>query len=364
MKIVHLTWQLTLGGAEAMLVDITNEQALSEDVTLIVCNAEVEKTLLDRLSQRVNIQLLGRPRGSRNPWYMLKLYHMLKTLKPDIVHAHLDSFIRFLKYLKVLRVHTVHNTGISLSPQTNQFDVVYCISDAVRHDLKTRYPELVTHVVQNGINFSDMANKASYGHKPFRIVQVSRLDHHQKGQDILLRAIKKVNDSLGVGHVTVDFIGEGPSQDFLLKLNDELGLGTCCQFLGMRPRSYVYENLHSYDLQVQPSRFEGFGLTVVEGMAAGLPVLVSDIEGPMEVIDHGRYGYYFRSEDEDDCAKQILNIMLRTTLPEFVNDRKSAEQYAQSTYDVAVTAREYLLDYARVIASRMGHPRKDDEMKI
>ena len=354
MRIVHLTWQFTLGGAEAMLLDIANEQSLSEDVTLIVCNAEVEKTLLDRLSQRVNVRLLGRPRGSRNPWYLLKLYYMLKKLEPDIVHAHLDSFIRFLKYVKAPRVHTVHNTGIPLLPQTKQFDAVYCISDAVRHDLKTRYPELVTRVIQNGINFSDMRKKVSYGHRPFSIVQVSRLDHNQKGQDILLRAIKKVNETLKDEKVTVDFIGEGPSQDFLLKLNDELGLGECCRFLGMRPRSYVYENLHSYDLQVQPSRVEGFGLTVVEGMAAGVPVLVSDIEGPMEVIDRGRYGYFFRSEDADDCAKQILNIMRRTTLPEFVNERKAAEHYAKSTYDVAVTASEYVRDYAMVIASKMS----------
>lgn len=352
MRIVHLIWQFKLGGAEAMLVDIANQQSLSEDVALIVGNAVVEQTLLDQLSHKVNIQLLGRPEGSQNPWYLFKLYRMLKRLKADIVHAHLDSFIRILKYIRVPRVLTVHNTGIPLSPQTNQFDAVYCISDAVSYDLKKRYPKLLTHVIRNGINFSGMRQRVSYGHKPFRIVQVSRLDHHQKGQDILMRAIRKVNDSQGDGQVMVDFIGEGPSQDFLFNLNDELGLGACCRFLGMRSRSDVYENLHSYDLQVQPSRFEGFGLTVVEGMAAGVPVLVSDVEGPMEVIDRGRYGYFFRNEDVEDCAKQILDIMQSSTLPEFVNERKAAEQYAKNTFDVATTADKYVRDYARVIASK------------
>ena len=354
MRIVHLIWQFKLGGAEAMLVDIVNEQSISEEVTLVVGNAVLEKTLLDRLSPRVNIQLLGRPQGSRNPWYMLKLYCMLKDLEPDIMHTHLDSFIRILKYFKAPRVLTVHNTGIPLSPQVHQFDTVYCISDAVRHDLKTRHPKLSTRVIQNGINFSNMRKKVSYGHKPFRIVQVSRLDHQQKGQDILLRAVRQVNDSLGDGQVTVEFIGEGPSQDFLLKLTEELELDECCQFLGMRPRSYVYENLYNYDLQVQPSRFEGFGLTVVEGMAAGLPVLVSDIEGPMEIIDRGRYGYYFRSEDAEDCAKQILNIMRLSKLPKFVNERKTTQQYTKNTFDVATTANKYVRDYERVIASRIA----------
>lgn len=334
-----------------MLVDIVNEQSLSEDVALIVGNAAVDQSLVARVSERVDLQLLGRPAGSRNPWYMWKLYRMLKAIQPDIIHAHLDSFIRLLKYVRAPRVLTVHTTGIMLSPQVSRFDAVYCISNAVRGDLQKRYPEISARIIQNGINFSAMRKKTNYHHKPFRIVHVSRLDHRQKGQDVLLYAIKKINESLRNEKATVDFIGDGPSRDYLLKLAGELGLGDCCKFLGLRSRSDVYDNLRSYDLLVQPSRIEGFGLTVVEGMAAGLPVLVSDIEAPMEVIGHGQYGYYFRSEDADDCAKQILTIMERCTLPDFVNDRKIAQQYAKNTYDVATTAKAYVRDYLRVIGS-------------
>lgn len=342
-----------MGGAEAMLVDIVNEQSLSEDVTLIVGNALVGNTLADRVSERVHLRLLERPQGSRNPWYLLKLYRMLKGIQPDVIHAHQDSFIRLLKYIRSPRVLTLHTTGIPLSQQVNQYDAVYCISDAVRCDVETRYPGISTRVIPNGINFADMPQKANYGDKPFRLVQVSRLDHLQKGQDILLRAVKQVNDTLGDGQVTLDLIGEGPSTAYLHKLSEELGLENC-RFLGLRSRSDVYETLHNYDLLVQPSRIEGFGLTVVEAMAAGLPVLVSDIEGPMEVIARGHYGYFFRSEDVDDCAKQILDIMQRTAMPEFVNERMAAQHHAQNTYDVAATANEYVLDYARVISSRMA----------
>lgn len=337
-----------------MLVDIVNEQSLFEHVTLIVGNAAVEKTLVDRISARVNLHLLQRPQGSRNPWYMWKLYRMLKQLDPDIVHVHLDSFIHILKFIKSPRVLTVHTTGIQLTPQADKYNAIYGISDAVSRDLEKRYPGIVTRVIPNGINFSDIRKKRSYGHTPFRVVQISRLDHRLKGQDVLLRAVSKVNDLLGNGQVTVDFIGEGPSKDYLLKLSEELGIENCCRFMGMCPRNEVYENLHNYDLLAQPSRIEGFGLTIVEGMAAGVPVLVSDIEGPMEVIGRGRYGYYFRSEDADDCAKQILDIMKITTLPEFANVRKSAEQYAQRTYDVAATAKNYVMDYARVTGSRIA----------
>ena len=55
----------------------------------------------------------------------------------------------------------------------------------------------------------------------------------------------------------------------------ELNLEKHVRFLGNQSREYVYSHLKDYDLFVQPSRFEGFGLTVAEAMAACVPVLVT-----------------------------------------------------------------------------------------
>ena len=57
---------------------------------------------------------------------------------------------------------------------------------------------------------------------------------------------------------------------------------------GFKSREYVYENLCQYDLYVQPSIFEGFGLTLAEAIAAEVPVITSDLEGPVEVIAGGQ----------------------------------------------------------------------------
>ena len=54
-------------------------------------------------------------------------------------------------------------------------------------------------------------------------------------------------------------------------------------FLVKQTQDYVAAHLTDYDLFVQPSRWEGFGLTVAEAMAAGVPVLVSEGQGPAEV---------------------------------------------------------------------------------
>ena len=354
MRVIHLIWGLNTGGSETMLVDIVNEQSLTAEVVVLIGNADVDLAVLERISPSVEVKFLGRPPGSRNPWYILKLYRMLRVLNPDIIHSHLQSFIRIVRLLKVPKVLTVHDTGIQLTSAVSNYDAVYSISDAVKIDLSERYPEIITTTIQNGIVSSNVVQKSYYDQHPFRIVQVSRLDHEKKGQDILLRALRHVNNAIGDSNVTLDFIGDGPSKKYLVSLAEELGISEWCGFLGQRSRSYVYENLHSYDLLVQPSRFEGFGLTVVEAMAALVPVLVSDIEGPMELIDNGKFGYFFRAEDYEDCASKIVDIKRLSKEQEFIENRKKIAEYAMDRFDITSTVARYLDEYRKVI-----HLKKD-----
>jgi glycosyltransferase involved in cell wall biosynthesis len=269
-------------------------------------------------------------------------------MAPDIVHAHQESFVKMLRLLPLPRVHTVHNTGIQLTTARKHFHALYAISEAVRDDLVRRYADAHPVLILNGIPCSNFVPKLSYGNKPFRIVQVSRLDHAQKGQDILLNALVRVIKTIGPAAVTVDFIGTGPSNEFLLKLAQELGVNKLCQFRGQRTRDEIYQELHTYDLLVQPSRFEGFGLTVAEAMAARVPVLVSDAEGPMESIGGGRYGYHFRSEDADDCAARILEIIEVSGTGGFSNMQTRNAEYAKGRFDISRTARKYLEEYGKL----------------
>ncbi|WDN88257.1 hypothetical protein BuS5_01225 [Desulfosarcina sp. BuS5] len=353
MKIIHLLWGLNTGGSETMLVDIVNEQSLTAEVVVLIGNADLDHTVLERINPRVEVKLLGRPPGSRNPWYIFKLYRMLKVLNPDIVHSHLQSFIRILRLLKIPKVLTAHHTGIQIST-VSSYDAIYSISTAVKIDLSERYPEITTTTIPNGIVCSNVVQKSCYDQHPFRIVQIGRLAHEIKGQDVLLKALQHVNNAIGDNDITLDFIGNGPSKKYLAGLAEELGVNEWCRFLGHRSRSYVYKNLHNYDLLVQPSRFEGFGLTVVEAMAALVPVLVSDIEGPMEIIDKGNFGYFFRTENYEDCANQIVNIKRLSKEQEFIENRKKTAEYAMGRFDIKLTAARYLDEYRKVI-----HLKKD-----
>ena len=132
----------------------------------------------------------------------------------------------------------------------------------------------------------------------------------------------------------------------------ELGVSRWCGFLGLRTRLKTYERLPGYDLLVQPSRYEGFGLTVVEGMAAGLPVLVSNIEGPMEIIDGGRHGFFFQSNDFKYCGDKMIEIMEMSRGPEITKRMCEAYDYAKGRFDIGVTVDKYVQEYRKVISMR------------
>jgi len=331
-----------------MLVDIANEQSLTEDVLVVIGNASVDENVLTKFMPNVAINQIGRPIGSRNPWFIAKLFYSLRAFGPDIIHAHQESFINVTKWLRVPKVLTVHNTGIALSGSLKHYDAVFSISRAVMDDINSRYPGTPVIPVYNGIVCADIQKKLTYGSRPFKIVQVGRLDHLQKGQDILLESVAKIIRANNGARITVDFIGEGASKERLVDMAVKLGIESQCTFLGKRTREYIYENLQSYDLLVQPSRFEGFGLTVVEAMAAKVPVLVSNIEGPMEIIQNGKYGYFFRTEDNNDCAVQILKIIDASRQDKFSEKQDVIRRYVEETYDIKITARNYLDEYMKL----------------
>jgi glycosyltransferase involved in cell wall biosynthesis len=356
MKILHLIWSLVTGGAENMLVDIVNQQSASADIVVLIGNTEVDKAVLNQFRPEVDVRFLNRPPGSRNLWYLLKLYRILGVINPDVIHSHHQSFIKFLSYIKIPKVLTVHDTGIKLIDGGKNYDKIFSISGAVDADLKKRYPNINSTIVLNGIVFSEFDQKSSFNHEYFNIVQISRLDHSKKGQDILIKALKYVNNEIGEGKVKLSFIGAGLSLDYLTELAKNLGVERWCSFLGKCPRKYIYDNLKNYDLLVQPSRYEGFGLTVVEAMAARVPVLASNIEGPLEIIDNGKMGYGFQAEDDADCAKKILQIKRRSEDASFLDNIKRIAICAKDKYDIQVTTNRYIEEYQKVIVSKRGLP--------
>ena len=215
MTIVHLTWGLKTGGSETMLVDIANKQALNDRVYIVVVNKLHDESVSDSLNDGVGVLFIDRPVSSRNPSYLVKLYRILHQLKPDILHSHGENIIDMIPFRMAPIVATIHDTRVALASSIRKHQGIFVISEAVKHDILARYPDLNLTIIHNGIDFSRIRQKEDYGGPLFRIVQVSRLMHEKKGQDIVLQALRYVNQKIGEGCFTIDFIGDGESRAFL-----------------------------------------------------------------------------------------------------------------------------------------------------
>ena len=116
MKVVHIIFNIQLGGAETMLVDIiSNQLKLGYDVSLIVINSGYNKSLLAKIDAKIKIVYIMRPESSKNPWYIFKLNYKLAKLSPDVVHVHNDKIMAMvLKRKRTKYVITIHDTRINL----------------------------------------------------------------------------------------------------------------------------------------------------------------------------------------------------------------------------------------------------------
>lgn len=346
MKIVHVICSLRTGGAELLLLDILKYQvAEGHQVSLIVINNKYEAGLCEKIPDKVKTYFINRPEGSRNPLWVFKYNLALYRLNPDVIHFHHDVAVGMTFNLRnSLSVLTIHSVG-AVAKHYRYVDRIFSISAAVQNDLLSRCG-LNSVLVYNGISDENILTKedSNMPSQELSVVQIGRLVKDEKGQDLLIEAVANLRAE--DYSIKVDFIGEGRSEDILKKQCARLGCENYINFLGHRSREYIYKNLRNYDLLIQPSRSEGFGLTVAEAMAAKIPVLVSNLDGPMEVIGNGKYGQFF------DCnsvksLEEALKFIYKNYETVAETARTDAYDYCINNFSVKSTAKNYLKNYLR-----------------
>ncbi len=132
---------------------------------------------------------------------------------------------------------------------------------------------------------------------------VGRL-HPDKGQVVLARAARRIVESLPGAKIVL--AGDGPQREEVEAVIADCGVREHVSLLG--DRRDVPELLAGLDLLVLPSMNEGFANAALEGMATGLPVVVSDAGGNPEAIDDGRTGLVVPKGDPEALASAVIRI--------------------------------------------------------
>jgi glycosyltransferase involved in cell wall biosynthesis len=347
MRIIHIIFSFKMGGAESMLVDIVNEQIKNNKVILIVINEVIDLNLLKELNPKIIVYKLQRkPRSTYNISFLLRLWYYIIHINPHIIHCHnnnLYPLIFLWKHRSFLTIHNVNNPIQYL----NKYKGLFAISIAVAKDIERR-TNLKPLINYNGILINQYNRKTSYeinATEEFKIIQVGRLIHMQKGQHLAIKALSYILSETPELNIKLYFIGVGESFEYLTQLADEEKIIENIRFLGLKSKNQIHEELKDYHLLLQPSLFEGFGLTVIEGIAAGIPVIVAELDGPKEILNNLNMGTFCEPNNYIDLAKKIRFIYDLYINKNIMNSNLIAEANVLSEYNVRHTAEQYVSFY-------------------
>lgn len=351
IKVVMLgPYLYEMGGVTMHIKKITKYLSFREDIEmhLITIGNKNKKTKIGNL----NIHMIKKslPYPFSIPSLVLFLKHKIIEVNPDIVHAQ-GSFAPYStaaalvrnKYPTLLTMHGIlakelkFHKGINFIfilfiHKPNERYVVSKISNIIAVSLYVKnvisdMTQSQIYVIQNGIDFEDIHNVQP--HKSIEypsILFVGGLSK-VKGIDTLLNAVPIIRKK--ILNLCVYIAGSGPEENKLKELVKELNIEENVNFLGYILENEKYSYYKSADVCVFPSRYEPFGIVLLEAMACGKPVVASNVGGIPFVVEEGKTGLLFESGNVEDLADKIMTILKDEELREKMGEagRERAKEF-------------------------------------
>lgn len=304
-------------------------QDMGLDVRVIAAcsNAgEVPENLIRASSHTLPIHYSGSTTYiSLSPRAFGRIRDILKREEFDVIHLHEPLAptvpVSALLYSHSLNVGTFHayrdsnlsfyQAAAALRPIIDRLDGRIAVSPAAREYISRYFPGDYV-VIPNGIDYERLAAPAEpiaqFADDRPSILFVGRLDK-RKGFKYLLSAYERVKRScpqvrlLAVGGYGPDEVAEHVEFAEERRLPD-------VHFIGNVDDEILRRYYHTCDIVCVPSTgFESFGYVLVEAMAAGKPVIASEIPGYSFVMQHGRQGLFVPPEDPEALADAVIALV-------------------------------------------------------
>jgi glycosyltransferase involved in cell wall biosynthesis len=329
MKITYIITRSDWGGAQAHLFDLIEyaHNHTSHECQLIIGE---EGTLAERV-RAIGVPVFLVPTLVQ-PIHPLKdilavhdLIRLFKQINPDLVHLHSSKagMVGRLaaRFLRIPAIFTAHGwaftDGVPSFRRTISLPLerwvarysqrIICVSEYDRQ-LALQYQvgkaeQLVA--IHNGIpdiKLNDLLRyeRAGEENAAVKCIMVARFSA-QKDYATLLHAASKVKAPLHL-----QLVGQGELIEPMQQLARERKLENVVHFLG--PRSNIPQLLAANDIFILTTNYEGFPISILEAMRAGLPVIASDVGGVREAVVDGVTGYLVPRGDVDAVRERLEKL--------------------------------------------------------
>jgi glycosyltransferase involved in cell wall biosynthesis len=339
LKILHIIPDLRKGGAERLTLDICIELSKREgiDARIVILYDDNEYAFLSKqinykyIPTLIETSIIGKSKIKVD-----ELVNYISEYKPDIIHSHLFEaeiaarcrifnrvayishchdkihqlrkisskiFIdrqlladAYDKFVLIKKYRECNNSFISVSPDVDKY---------LRNVLPQEFKSIF--LLPNAINIKKFSGNKSKSIRPneIRLISVGRLDKN-KNHTFLLDVVKILVEERKKD-VFLTLVGKGDQQEALQAKAENLQISSSVNFAGRIDN--VEDILVENDIYVHSALSEAMGLTIIEAMASGLPVVSLNGGGNENIIEHARNGYIFNKPDAMLFADTILTLI-------------------------------------------------------
>jgi len=333
IKVLHIFGKMNRGGAEMRTLEVMPLMA-EKGVRFDFCTLSAERGQLDEKIRQLRGEVFPCPLRPKRWSFPARFVEFLKNSDYDIVHSHVhyaSGYIVRLAYKARIKGRIVHfrNTTDGV-PNT----LTRRIYRRIMRRLIDKYATSIlavcrgamefgwgsgwqrdnrAQVIYNGLDTSVFEQVVSdriglieeLGLNPESkiVINVAHI-HHQKAHDVLLDAAVEVISQDKKTHFVL--VGDGVLRSEMENKAAQLSIERNVHFLGVR--NDVPRLLKSSDCFVLPSRWEGLPGVVLEAMAAGLPVVATDLPGVREIAEHTNQITIVPIEDEVALSEAIIKV--------------------------------------------------------
>ncbi len=327
MHILYLITRAEMGGSQTHVVDLL--QGFRDQFRLTLATGE--EGFLTEAARKLGVQVFVLPslvqplRPVQDAQALREVVRLIKRLKPDLIHCHTSKAGIIgrvaARFARVPAVFTAHTWSFADGTST-----LWKLVGTPSEKITARWTQRIIAVSESNRNLAIQrkvapANKivtvhngiADTNHRAFpergevpRITMVARFAP-QKNQAQLLQALAEIDLPF-----QLTFVGDGPTRASAEALTKDLELTNRVEYLGVRLDTDVI--LSQSSIFALATNWEGFPITILEAMRAGLPVIATDVDGVREAVIDGQTGFLVPRGDTKALEERLALLLADPTL--------------------------------------------------
>lgn len=285
MKIVNAMFSKNLGGIEQAFIDYTKALLMQENEVLCLTqpSAKINDALNKISYQNLKIKHVAN-RGKWDIFAKCKLSQIVSNFAPEVIIAHGNRPTQLLRKgsskCGAKLVAVAHNYKVK---PLLKADAIFSITQDLKNFLASKnFPEDKIFIIQNMLEF-ELNNNSVDVLPEVPMIGVMARFVKKKGVDVFLKAVSALKAN-GIKFKAI-IAGDGEERENLQKLRDELNLNNEVKFIGWAKdkQKDFYDKINIFCL---PSHHEPFGIVLLEAMLNKKPIVSTDSEGPLEILEN------------------------------------------------------------------------------